>query len=136
MKSYLKWGKQFFFLKRSWPGFRTFFFFSKNRNWFNHLLVIKEPSNYNWMIIAHLFWIQRSFTGKENSHFLLQRIILYIIKDALFLVGWLVGFYGMSTHWVILCRIRFHLWTHVLVYLTHRWDPNRCYHSGAECTWE
>ena len=25
------------------------------------------------------------------------------------LVGWLVGFYGMSTHWVILCRIRFYL---------------------------
>ena len=23
------------------------------------------------------------------------------------MVGWLVGIYGMSTHWVILCRIRF-----------------------------
>ena len=29
------------------------------------------------------------------------------------LVGWLVGFYGMSTHWVILCLIRFYLRTHL-----------------------
>ena len=28
-------------------------------------------------------------------------------------VGWLVGFYGMSTHWVILCRICFYLQTHI-----------------------
>ena len=29
------------------------------------------------------------------------------------LVGWLVAFYGMSTHWVILCRICFYLRTHI-----------------------
>ena len=31
-------------------------------------------------------------------------------------VGWLVGFYGMSTHWVILCWIHFYLWTQFFFY--------------------
>ena len=22
------------------------------------------------------------------------------------------------------------------IYLTHRWDPNKCYHLGSEWTWQ
>ena len=33
-------------------------------------------------------------------------------------VGWLVGFYGISTNWVILCRIRFYLRSHIIYDLT------------------
>ena len=48
------------------------------------------------------------------------------------LVSWL-GFTACQPIGLFLCR--FYLWTHVLVYLTHRWDPNRCYHSGSEWSW-
>ena len=46
--------------------------------------------------------------------------VLYSVKninDPIFL-GWLVGFYGMSNHSVILCRIRFYLRTHIIYELT------------------
>ena len=36
------------------------------------------------------------------------------LKFSTTLVGWLVGFYGKSTHWVILCRKRFYLRTHII----------------------
>ena len=48
-----------------------------------------------------------------------DRAICFLVKLKYinnFLVGWLVGFYGMSTHWVILCRIRFYLRTHIIFY--------------------
>ena len=40
-------------------------------------------------------------------------------------VGWLVGFYGMSTHWVILCRIRFYLRTQFFFY--EQFFTNSCF---------
>ena len=61
------------------------------------------------LILRQKYWhsqLAPSSTKKlaPNSH-----VPIFGIPDT---TGWLVGFYGMSTHWVILCRIRFYLRTH------------------------
>ena len=73
----------------------------------------------------------------RTSGKLLLLLFRWLLQLLSWLVGWLVGFYGMSNPLgyfmpnTFLFTNSHYLRTLVLVYLTHRWDPNRCYHSGS-----